>query len=95
MANNFFLDRLQNELKYAFKWMAFATESAQKGDFNGANYDMTIALQYWIKCQNIRDKYIDDSDAENINWKYFTNKSLVIAKREIEQEHNQEIANDY
>lgn len=94
MAKQFFLDELQGELKRAFKWMASATESAQTGDFRCATYDMTIALQYWIKCQNIRDKYIDDSDAENINWKYFTNKSLVIAKREIEQERNQEIAND-
>lgn len=94
MANNFFLDRLQNELKYAFKWMATATESAQDGDFQGSAYAITVALQYWLKCQNLRDKFIDDSDAENINWKYFTNKSLVLAKREIEKELNEEIAND-
>lgn len=94
MAKQFFLDELQGELKRAFKWMATATESAQEGDFRNSEYAMTVALQHWIKCQNIRDKYIDDSDAESINWKYFTNKSLVLAKREIEKEHNQEIAND-
>lgn len=95
MVKQFFLDELQGELKHAFKWMATATESAQEGDFRASTYAMTVALQHWIKCQNIRDKYIDDSDAENINWKYFTNKSLVIAKRETEQERNQEIVNDY
>lgn len=94
MAKKFFLDELQGELKRAFKWMATATESAQEGDFCGSAYAMTVSFQHWIKCQNIRDKYIDDSDAESMNWKYFTNKSLVLAKREIEKEHNQEIAND-
>lgn len=94
MSKKYFLDELQGELKRAFKWMATATESAQEGDFRDSTYAMTVALQHWIRCQSIRDKYIDDSDAESINWKYFTNKSLVIAKREIEQERNQEIAND-
>lgn len=92
--NKFFLEELQGELKRAFKWMAFATESAQKDDFNGANYDMTVALQHWIKCQNIRDKYIDNADAEEMNWKFFTTKALAIAKQEIKDERNQEIAND-
>lgn len=92
--NKFFLEELQGELKRAFKWMAFATESAQKGDFNGANYDMTVALQHWIKCQNIRDKYISDEDAEQMHWKFFANRALAMAKKELEDENNKEIAND-
>ena len=91
---NFFLDRLQSELKTAFKWMADATESAQNGDFRSATYAMTVGLQHWISCQNIQDRYIEDSKYEDFDWKYFTAKSLVLARKEIEQEHNEEIAND-
>lgn len=92
--NKFFLEELQGELKRAFKWMAFATESAQADKFQMATYDMTVAMQHWIKCQNIRDKYISDEDAEQMNWKFFTTKALAMAKKEIEDEKNQEIAND-
>lgn len=90
----FFLGRLQDELKLAFKWMAKATEDSQIGDFQSATYCMTIALPHWIECQSIRDKYISDEDAEQMHWKFFSTKALDMAKKEIENEHNQEIAND-
>ena len=82
-------EELQSELKRAFKWMAFATESSQFGDFNCANYDMTIAIQHWIKCQNIRDRYISDEDNKQINWRFFTTKALAMAKKELKDKHNQ------
>lgn len=86
-AKTYFLENLQNELKFAFKWMAFATEAAQKGDFNSANYDMTVALQHWIKCQNIRDRYVDNAVADEMNWKFFTTKALAMAKQELKEDN--------
>lgn len=82
----FFLEELQGELKRAFKWMADATKQSQQGDFQQATYAMTIALQHWIKCQNIRDKYISDEDAEQMNWKFFSTKALAMAKQELKEE---------
>ena len=90
----FFLEELQGELKRAFKWITQATEDSQIGDFQSATYCMTLALQHWIKCQNIRDRYIPDEDAEQMHWKFFSTKALAMAKKEIENEHNQEIANE-
>lgn len=82
----FFIEELQGELKHAFKWMADATKQSQQGDFQSATYDMTIALQHWIKCQNIRDKYISDEDAEQMHWKFFSTKALAMAKQELKEE---------
>ena len=54
-----------------------------------ATYDMTVAMQHWIKCQNIRDKYIEDENVEDFDWKFFANKSLEMANQEIKEENKQ------
>ena len=82
----FFTEELQEELKYAFKWMADATKYAQEGNFQMATYDMTLALQHWIKCQNIRDKYLTDKDVEDVDWKSFTQEAIKKARTEAEGE---------
>ena len=84
----FFLEELQGELKRAFKWMADATKNSQEGNFQQATYCMTIALQHWIKCQNIRDKYISDEDAEQMHWGFFANRALAMAKHELKEEND-------
>ena len=50
---------------------------------------MTVAMQHWIKCQNIRDKYIEDENVEDFDWKFFANKSLEMANQEIKEENKQ------
>lgn len=84
--NKFFLEDLQGELTRAFKWMARATELAQKGEFTCATYDLTVALQYMTKCQHIDDKFIDAQTSEEIDWNFFTLKALAQAKKEIKEE---------
>lgn len=86
----FFIENLQGELTRAFKWMADATEYAKKGDFQMATYTMTNALQYWIKCQHTRDRFISDEDAEKIHWDFFTHKALELAKKEKQEEEKGE-----
>lgn len=82
----FFLEQLQGELMRAFKWMGEATKFAQEGNFQMAAYDMTVAMQHWIKCQNLRDRYIKDEDAEELDWKFFTKKAIVMARKELKEE---------
>jgi hypothetical protein len=79
------LERLQQELKFAFKWMGMATEYSQKGDFSGSAYCMTVALQHWQNCQHYDDKYISEELKEKIDWKFFANKALVLAKNELKE----------
>ena len=79
------LERLQQELKFAFKWMGMATEYSQWGDFAGSAYCMTIALQHWQNCQHYDDKYISEELKEKMDWKFFTNKALVMAKNELKE----------
>ena len=79
-AKTYFLENLQNELKFAFKWMARATQKSLEGDFQMATYDMTVAMQHWIKCQNIRDKYIEDENVEDFDAAGSAAAALVDAK---------------
>lgn len=91
--NSFILEDLQGELKRAFKWMAQATEQAKQGDFSTANFDMTVALQHWNRCQHIKDKFISDDDAEEMHWDFFTNRALAMAKQEVAKELKDEQEN--
>lgn len=77
------LDNLQQNLTYAFKWMAMATEQSKEGNFDMAAYNMATALQYWQHCQHIKDKYIDEDVADSLDWNFFTNKALDLAKKEL------------
>ena len=80
------LQRLQDELTRAFKWMARATQNCQNGGFSSAVYDMTIALQHFTSCQHIDDKYVDADLFDSVDWKFFTNKALVMAKQELKKD---------
>jgi hypothetical protein len=80
------LTRLQEELALAFKWMGRATKEAQKGSFNAAAYDMTVALQHFQSCQHIEDSCIDWDLFESIDWKFFTTKALAMAKQKLKEE---------
>lgn len=91
--NSFILEDLQGELKRAFKWMAQATEAAKQGDFSTANYDMTVALQHWNRCQHISDKFIDEEDAEEMHWDFLTLRALTTAKQELAKELKDEQEN--
>lgn len=80
------LDRLQQELKYAFKWMARATEYSRQGEFNGSTYAMTVALQHWQNCQHYQDRFVDEDVYNKVDWKFFEKKAMQMAKEELEQE---------
>jgi len=80
------LEYMQNELKYAFKWMARATDLAKQGEFSGATYAMTVAQQHWNNCQHCQDKYINDDDAKQIHWDFFATKAMAMAKEELAKE---------
>lgn len=84
--DSYFLEQLHSELKRAFKWMATATGYAQEGDFQMGNYAMTVAMQHWIKCQNLRDKYIRDEDVVRMDWKAFVKSALSNANKEVKAE---------
>ncbi len=88
--NTFFLQDLQGQLARAFKWMGKATKCSQEGDFYMAVSDLTTALEYWTRCQHLRDSFIKDSDAEQIDWKFFTTKALAMAKKELQEEYKGE-----
>lgn len=87
----FFIEDLQGELTRAFKWMAQATEQAKHGDFSTANFDMTVALQHWNRCQHIKDKFISDEDAEQMHWDFLTLRALTTTKQELAKELKDEI----
>lgn len=89
----FFIEDLQGELTHAFKWMAQATEQAKHGDFSAANFDMTVALQHWNRCQHIKDKFISDEDAEQMHWDFLTLRALTTAKQEVAKELKDEQEN--
>ena len=80
------LEYVQNELKYAFKWMGEATQSMKKGEMSSAVYCMTVALQYWIRAQHAFDKYVTDEEAEQISWDFFTTQAMALAKEELGKE---------
>lgn len=80
------LEILQREMTQAFKWMAKATQEAQQGDIPGAVYSMAIAMEYWMKCQHTQDKYLNDDENQKVEWKFFTNKAIAMAKQEINSE---------
>ena len=80
------LDRLQQELKCAYKWMARATEYARQGEFNGSTYAMTVALQHWQNCQHYQDRFPNEEIYNNLDWKFFSNKAMAMAKNELEEE---------
>lgn len=80
------LEQIQENLKYAFKWMARATDLAKQGEFSAASYAMTVAQQHWNNCQHERDKYIDDDEAEKIHWDFITAKALELANKELKDE---------
>lgn len=80
------LECLQDELKYALKWMATATEYAKQGQFNGSAYAMTVALQHWLNCQHYEDRLVDEDFYEKTDWKFFTEKALDMAKKEMEND---------
>lgn len=89
----FFLTELQSDLTRAFKWMAKATQEAQEGELGSANQSIMFALEYWMKCQHVKDKFITDEVAEKINWKFFTLRALSNAKKEYRQEFEDEQEN--
>ena len=80
------LDRLQKELSRAFYWMGRATKEAQEGSFAGANTCMTIALQHWNSCQHIDDTQIDLDTTDSLDWKFFTKRALIMAKKELQED---------
>lgn len=80
------LEYMQNELKYAFKWMAEATKAMEQGETSSATYCMTIAMQHWLKVQHDHDKYISDEDSDKIHWKFFTTRAIAMAKEEMRKE---------
>lgn len=80
------LENLQQELKYAYKWMARATEYARNGEFNGSAYAMTVALQHWQNCQHYQDRFDNDDVYNSLDWKFFSNKAMIMAKQELEEE---------
>lgn len=84
--NTFNLTCLQGDLAQAFKWMGIATKEAREGDFSSATYSMMTALQYWAKCQHISDRYIDNDLSESIDWKFFSNKAMAMARQKLEEE---------
>lgn len=80
------LENLKQNLTYAYKWMAQATASAKQGDFNSANYEMTVALQYWARCQHIQDKHIEDEESDKIHWDFISTQALNEAKQMLEKD---------
>lgn len=84
--NTFALEQIQSELKYAFKWMARATDLAKQGEFSSAAYAMTVAQQHWNNCQHQQDKYIDVDESEKIHWDFITAKALELANKELQDE---------
>ena len=84
--NTIALEQIQSELKYAFKWMARATDLAKQGEFSAASYAMTVAQQHWNNCQHQQDKYIDADESEKIHWDFITAKALELANKELQDE---------
>ena len=80
------LERLQQELKYAYKWMARASEYAQKGQFNGSGYAITVALQRWMNCQHYQDTFENDDVYTGVDWKFFSEQAISMAKKELKEE---------
>ena len=80
------LELMQNELKYAFKWIEQATQDMKKGETTSAVFCMTVAMQHWVKVQHNHDKYISDEEAEKIHWDFFTTKAMAMAKEELAKE---------
>lgn len=80
------LEHMQDELKYAFKWMGEATQSMKKGEMSSAVYCMTVALQYWIRAQHAFDKYVDYEDVEKFHWDFFTMQAMSMAKEDLNKE---------
>lgn len=81
------LEQIQSELKYAFKWMARATDLAKQGEFSGATYAMTVAQQHWNSCQHYQDKYIDEE--EKVNWGAIAAIAQGLANKELAEEENE------
>lgn len=80
------LERIQTELKYAFKWMTRGTELAKQGDFGSATYCMTIAQQHWNNCQHYFDRYVDDDEAKKTHWDFFVVTARELAEKELAED---------
>ena len=66
--------------------MARTTECARNGEFNGSAYAMTVALQHWLNCQHYQDKFNNDEVYDGIDWKFFSNKAMAMAKQELKED---------
>lgn len=84
------LEQIQSELKYAYKWMARATDYAKKGQFECSSHCMTVSQQYWNNCQHYKDKYITDEKSEQLHWDFISTRAMALAKQELEKESDDE-----
>lgn len=79
------LNYLENELQSAFYWMAKATQETRVGEFSGAVYSMTVAVQRFATCQHYADLFLNGNCDEK-TFAEISASALKKAQEEIAEE---------
>lgn len=85
--NNFDIEQLKRHLTSAFYWMGSATASAKEGSIKSATFDITLAMQYWIDCMHVQDRYLND--VEGLDFHAMVEEAIENArKKHVEESEN-------